>query len=81
MNKYLMMLIAAGIFAAAPVLSTTAQAQDHEAEATADMHDIDCSNLPEGEEVPEECMDHEGDDSGEGHEGDMEDHGDGHSEE
>lgn len=66
MNKYLMMLIAAGIFAVTPVLFTTAQAQDHETEAAADADapDVDCSNLPEGEEVPEECMDHEGDDSG-----------------
>lgn len=51
MNKYILMLAAAGLIAAAPAYyAFQAQAEEAPAEAA-----IDCTAIPEGEEVPAEC--------------------------
>jgi hypothetical protein len=64
MNKYVLMLAAAGLIAAAPAYyafqaqaeetaPTTTEAPAGEGETAA----VDCANLPEGTEKPAECAD------------------------
>lgn len=52
MNKYVLMLAAAGLIAAAPAYyAFQAQAEEAPVEAT-----VDCDAVPEGEEIPAECV-------------------------
>lgn len=65
MNKYVLMLAAAGLIAAAPAYyAFQAQADEMAAEAPAaaapaegEAAAVDCTKLPEGAEVPAECAD------------------------
>jgi len=66
MNKYVLMLAAAGLIAAAPAYyAFQAQADEMATEAAApvaapaegEAAAVDCTKLPEGAEVPAECAD------------------------
>lgn len=58
MNKYVLMLAAAGLIAAAPAYYAF-QAQAEEAAPAAATSEegakVDCANIPEGTEAPAEC--------------------------
>lgn len=58
MNKYVLMLAAAGLIAAAPAYYAF-QAQAEESAPAA----VDCSAVPEGEDVPAECTEAQADDA------------------
>ena len=59
MNKYVLMLAAAGLIAAAPAYyAFQAQAEEMAAEHTEGDHAaVDCAAIPEGTEAPAECAD------------------------
>lgn len=77
MNKYVLMLAAAGLIAAAPAYyAFQAQAEEAapattEAPAEGEAAAVDCANIPEGTEKPAECADQAapaaGEESHEGH--------------
>ena len=56
MNKYVLMLAAAGLIAAAPAYyAFQAQAEEAPAAASEEAAKIDCAAIPEGTEAPAEC--------------------------
>lgn len=57
MNKYVLMLAAAGLIAAAPAYYAFQAQAEEAAPATTEAATVDCANLPEGTEAPAECTD------------------------
>ncbi len=62
MNKYVLMLAAAGLIAAAPAYYAFQAQAEEAAPATteapaAEAAKVDCANIPEGTEAPAECAD------------------------
>jgi hypothetical protein len=57
MNKYVLMLAAAGLIAAAPAYYAFQAQAEEKAPAAGEQAAIDCTNIPEGAEVPAECTD------------------------
>lgn len=58
MKKYALMLVAAGLIAAAPAYyAFQAQAEEAAPAATTEGAAVDCKNIPEGTEAPAECAD------------------------